>query len=298
MIELRHPTSEQILQLSPEAGCCGVSWSIHGQEFLHLSQPLQQFLKEEHTGGLPLLYPWANRLRSNDWTFEDQTVDLHGMDRVHRDGNGLPMHGLLLRWPDWSLSIHENHCTASIEWSDHDSLMQAFPFDHLLEVNWLIDENGLEVTTTIEARERSVPISFGWHPYMCLPGVVRKGISLELPALAQVVLDDRSLPVDEKPAWMPAATYELSERSWDDCFVGIQAGSRVLVHGGAMTIQFECTEGWKSIQIYSPSETDFVCIEPMTAMTAALSDDASDMNVVKAGDRFRASYRINVIDRI
>ncbi|MDG2095059.1 MAG: hypothetical protein P8J89_07280, partial [Phycisphaerales bacterium] len=130
MIELDHPSSQQTLQLYPAAGCCAVSWVVGGRDCLHLSQPLEQFLREEHTGGLPLLYPWANRLRSNTWSFHDRSVDLSGMPGVHRDGNGLPMHGLLLRWADWTLSVEGNICSASIEWSDHERLMQAFPFPH------------------------------------------------------------------------------------------------------------------------------------------------------------------------
>ena len=295
MIELDHPASQQTLQLYPEAGCCAVSWRVGDSEFLHLSQSLQQFLREEHTGGLPLLYPWANRLRSDRWSFQGTSVDLKGMPGVHRDGNGLPMHGLLLRWADWTLSSEGNACSASIEWSDHEMLMEAFPFSHRLQIDWSLDEKGLEVTTSIQAREQSVPVSFGWHPYLALPGVAREEITLDLPQLSRVMLDSAGLPADRSPKPVPAAVHELSGKAWDDCFLGIHDGSQVTIRGGGMAVRVEFLNGWKAMQIYSPEKADYVCLEPMSAMTAALSD-ADDLGFVEPGQSSSAGFRITVID--
>ncbi|MBG85108.1 MAG: hypothetical protein CMJ40_11265 [Phycisphaerae bacterium] len=296
MIELDHPESRQTLQLYPAAGCCAVSWRVEDREFLHLSQPLDRFLREEHTGGLPLLYPWANRLRSDRWSFQGRSVDLKGMPGVHRDGNGLPMHGLLLRWADWTFSSEENACTASIEWSDHERLMEAFPFSHRLQIEWSLDGKGLAVTTNIEARDEAVPISFGWHPYFVLPGVAREGVTMDLPSLFRVSLDSRGLPNDHSPEPMPAAIHELSQRAWDDCFLGIHDGSRATIRGGSIAIDFEFLEGWKAMQVYSPEDADYVCLEPMTALTAALSDGDA-LNCIEPGESFTAGFRLRVVDR-
>lgn len=196
------------------------------------------------------------------------------------------------------LSNGGNICSASIEWSDHERLMQAFPFPHRLQIDWLLDEKGLEVTTTIEARDRPVPVSFGWHPYLVLPGVAREEITLDLPSLSRVMLDSKGLPGGGLPETMEAAVHELSERDWDDCFLGIEDGSHVTIQGGSTTIRFEFIEGWKAMQIYSPSEADFVCVEPMTAMTAALSDSGDGIRVIEPGVSSSIRYRISVHDSI
>ncbi len=207
------------------------------------------------------------------------------------------MHGLLLRWADWKLSHKGNSCSASIEWADHERLMQAFPFPHRLQIDWLLDEKGLEVTTTIEARDRPVPVSFGWHPYLVLPGVAREGITLDLPSLSRVTLDSAGLPIDRSPEQIPAGVHQLSGHDWDDCFLGIHDGSRATIEGGTMAIQFEFLTGWKALQIYSPEGVDYVCLEPMTAMTAALSD-GEGLDLVEPGESASAGFRINVVDRV
>lgn len=295
MIELAHPSSRQTVRLYPEAGCCAVSWSVEGREFLHLGQPLERFLREEHTGGLPLLYPWANRLRRDRWSYQGTSVDLEGVPGVHRDAHGLPMHGLLLRWSDWSVSGGGDSCCASIEWDDHERLMRGFPFSHRLQIGWSLDEQGLEVTTSIEAGDRPVPISFGWHPYLRLPGVARDEITLDLPSLSRVVLDPGGLPRGLPLEPVAAAVHELAGHAWDDCFLGIEDGSRATIRGGDLSMNLEFIEGWTAMQIYSPEHADYVCLEPMTSMTAALSDDCEPRHV-QPGGSFTARFRLSVVD--
>ena len=85
----------------PEAGMNLVSLVVAGVERLRMPEPLGPFMATARTGGVPLLHPWANRLRGDRYVFEGIEVDLGGFDGLKRDGTGLPMHGLLLRHGGW-----------------------------------------------------------------------------------------------------------------------------------------------------------------------------------------------------
>ena len=65
---LRHPDSRSILRLEPSYGCVATSWTVGASEILALPAPIEEFLAAERTGGIPLLYPYANRLRANTFT--------------------------------------------------------------------------------------------------------------------------------------------------------------------------------------------------------------------------------------
>ena len=119
---------------------------------------------------------------------------------------------------------------------------------------------------------------------------------MDLPSLFRVSLDSRGLPNDHSPEPMPAAIHELSQRAWDDCFLGIHDGSRATIRGGSIAIDFEFLEGWKAMQVYSPEDADYVCLEPMTALTAALSDGDA-LNCIEPGESFTAGFRLSVVDR-
>ena len=43
-------------------------------------------------------------------------------------------------------------------------------------------------------------MSFGWHPLFTLPAVARADLHVELPVLAESVLDARGIPTARRPA--------------------------------------------------------------------------------------------------
>src|SRR5690606_12640042 len=67
--------------------------------------------------------------------------------------------------------------------------LASFPFPHDLVVFAEVGEAGLRVTTSIvPTGEVAVPVSFGWHPYLTLPGVGRADLSVDLPARDELEL--------------------------------------------------------------------------------------------------------------
>ena len=72
----------------PGIGMTGVSLRLRNKEYLALPGGLDA-LRTGHTGGLPLLAPWANRLASMRYKVGSRNVDLTDLG-VHTDGNGLP----------------------------------------------------------------------------------------------------------------------------------------------------------------------------------------------------------------
>ena len=73
----------------------GVSLRHRGGEHLALPGGLDA-LRAGHTGGLPLLAPWANRLSQWGYRAAGVSVDLAGLP-LGVDDNGLPIHGLARR---------------------------------------------------------------------------------------------------------------------------------------------------------------------------------------------------------
>ena len=77
----------------------GVSLRWRGREYLAVPGGIAE-LRAGATAGLPLLAPWANRLASRRYRAAGVTVDLEGLP-LGVDGNGLPIHGLLVGAPGW-----------------------------------------------------------------------------------------------------------------------------------------------------------------------------------------------------
>ncbi len=244
---IRCAKSQSQLVVHTDAGCVATSWQVRGQEMLALPVALAEFLKSQKTGGIPLLYPYANRLRADHFTAAGKAVDLSCDANLKRDANGFPMHGLLIRWPNWVVTqLAPDGLQASIAWGDHAPLFAAYPFAHTLRVRWKLGQSKnetanqiadqikhpptnpntdepalastLTVTTIIEAdKGQDVPVSFGWHPYLLLQD--RANTKLQLPARRAIALEQNGLPISNAtPApWLPTCA-QSAVAPLDDLF--------------------------------------------------------------------------------
>ena len=290
-------------QVCPAAGGCVVSLRVGTAQLLHLPLPLGQFVAAERTGGIPLLHPFANRLHGHRIEVEGRRIDADLSPFRHADSKGRPMHGFLLRWPGregpgWAAEPRTDHEMAelslSIEWAEHRELYEAFPFPHRLVQRYRLRPDRFEVGCEIHARDAALPASFGWHPYLTLPGAARGDLRLTLPQVEPIPLDAEGFPMAPSPrgAVEPAAQRPIAERAWDDLFRVVAPPSTVRLDDGRRTVEVRLGATCRFLQIYSPAGADFVAIEPMTAPTAALETGGPDLSIVPAGGVFRAGFEI------
>jgi galactose mutarotase-like enzyme len=171
--------------------------------------------------------------------------------------------------------------------------MASFPWPHELGVEVSLADEVLSLATTVRATDDGpLPVSFGWHPYLTLPGVPREEWEIALPVLAHADLDDRGLPTGrvEPIAIEPAP---LGERTYDDMFPELAHPAVFSLSGGGRRIEVEFVEGYQVAQIYAPPGEDYICLEPMTAPTNALIS-GDRLPSVPAGGSFRAEFVIRV----
>src|SRR5215831_926744 len=94
-LTLSSPEAAIEAEFVPEAGMVGCSLRHRGDELLGQRGGLARYVAERSTMGIPLLYPWANRLGATRFAIAGREVDLEsGPAQPNTDPNGLPMHGL------------------------------------------------------------------------------------------------------------------------------------------------------------------------------------------------------------
>jgi aldose 1-epimerase len=285
----------------PEAGMICCSLRHRGEELLGQRNGLRAYVESYSTMGIPFLHPWANRLGAERFELAGREVDLTLPDLpVKRDGNGLPMHGLLSASAGWRVERHleldgGGALAASFDFGSYPHLLEAFPFPHRVEIEATLVEGSLEIATSVTATgEVAVPIAFGFHPYLQLPGVPRAEWVLEAPVRERIVLDDRGLPSGERE---PTAIEKgpLGSRTYDDAFLAPPPGTAFSLNGPDRRIELRMDSGYPFTQIFAPADTDAVAIEPMTAPTNALLS-GSELTFVPPGETFGATFAIQVFE--
>lgn len=239
--------------------------------------------------GIPLLHPWANRLGAERFVVGGVEADLTGAP-VGRDVRGLPIHGLPAPAGAWEVVADGD---ARVVARLTQAPVPAFPFAHALDVELVLETARLTVATTLTATgDVAVPVAFGWHPYLRVPGVSRERWALALPARTRLLLDGHGLPTGRAMA-EPAERRALGTGAYDDGFEGLGDGARFAIAGGGTRVAVCLLEGYPAAQLFAPPSVDVVCAEPMTAPTDALRTGRG-LRVVAPGGSFTARFAVEV----
>ena len=278
--------------------CCSLRHA--GDELLAHRGGLMKYADVGSTMGIPFLYPWANRLGGLDYEVEGKRVELDPDSRLVRtDPNGLPIHGLLNGSPHWEVydrtaADDGARLAARLDFAAHDDLMAAFPFPHVVELEATLAGSALTITTRVKpSGDLGVPVAFGFHPYLKLPGVERADWQVAIPARRQLELDDRLLPTGQsRPVRIEPGP--LGGRSFDDAFGDLARPPRFVLWGGGRRLVVEFAKGFPFAQVYGPADQELICFEPMTAPTNTLVTGGPHLRHAEPGLGFSASFVVAV----
>jgi galactose mutarotase-like enzyme len=286
-----------VAAFASHAGMVGCSLRYRGEELLGLGGGLDAYLARGAVFGIPLLYPWANRLGGWSYAVGDRRVELdRDSPLLHGDEHCLPIHGALAGTSDWNVEVAErSRLVAALDYGTHPDLLAVFPFPHRIELAIGLEPDRLTVTTAITAGPSPVPLSFGFHPYLAPPGAPREQWRVELPARTELLLDGRNLPTGASRVHPPQA-FALGALTFDDLFALPPGPARFAVTAAGRRLSVEMTSGYTHAQVFAPPDQAVICFEPMTAPVNALrSHDA--LRTVPPGETARATFAIAIEQR-
>jgi galactose mutarotase-like enzyme len=293
VIELIAPEGGLSARFATHAGMVGCSLRHRGEELLGLGGGLDAYVHHGKVFGIPLLYPWANRL--GGWAYEacGRHVELdRGSPLLHGDEHCLPIHGALAGASSWRVVERgDASLTAALDFGAHPELLAVFPYPHVLELAIRIAGDRLTVETTVTARDAPVPLSFGFHPYLAPPGVARQDWWVELPARTALELDDHGLPTG-RATELRSEAFVLGARTYDDLFA-VAPDARFSVTAAGRRTTVELTAGYPYAQVFAPPDQAVVCFEPMTAPVDALRTH-DGLRSVPAGGTATATFSVRV----
>jgi galactose mutarotase-like enzyme len=293
-VTLQDPSSSLTATYVPVAGMICTSLSDGGVEFLGQRRGLDAYITNGKTMGIPILYPWANRLSASNYDVDGAVVTLTpGSGGVRTDAHGAPMHGVLAAYPGWLVTSQSaNQLTAVLDFGGTPRLLASFPFPHVLTMTATLADRTLTVDTTVLATTAAaVPLCFGFHPYVQLPGVARGEWLLQTPTMRHLPVDTNGIPTGATDEW-PGGTQALSDTEFDDGFDQVHDGSVFAISGGGRRVEVTFEKGYPAAQIFAPRNDNLIGLEPMAAPTDALR--RGDYPVATPGKPATATFSIEV----
>ena len=172
--------------------------------------------------------------------------------------------------------------------------MAAFPFPHELRYEATLRGQALTIATTVRASgDTAVPIAFGFHPYLRLPGIDREDWHVEIPVRERLRLDAAMIPTGEREPTR-IAPGPLGSRTFDDAYVAPPDGEPFVLEGGGRRLELAFERGYPFAQVFAPPGDALIAFEPMTAPTDALVAGGAELTLLAPGDSYRAAFSITV----
>jgi aldose 1-epimerase len=279
----------------PSVGMVGVSLFGAGRELLGQLGGLDAYATRGSSFGIPLLHPWANRLGGFAYSAAGRDVALDASTkRLRVNGHGLPIHGLLAAYKGWEVrEVGAQTLVADLDFGADPELLGAFPFPHRLTLEIEQSASRLSVATVLTpTSDQPVPVSFGFHPYLTLPGVPRERLVLRAPAMVRLPTDERGIPTGEREP-VPARHRTIGETELDDHFTGLGERAEFTLAGGGRELTLRLVEGYTHVQLFTAPGRPVVAIEPMTAAIDALR---SGDGLRLATEPFRAAFELDLAE--
>jgi aldose 1-epimerase len=282
IVQLTDAAHKTQVSIIPSIGNMAYELKVNGANvFWWPYQSLADFKAKPGFAGNPFLGPWANRLDQDAFYANGHKYSLNpDLGNIRRDEFKHPIHGFLsyVPWEASSVGSDTNSAWVSskLEFWKHPEWMAQFPFAHNLVMTYRLHDGALEVKLMIENfATEPMPLSIGFHPYFRVPDAARDQWTVHVAAREHVRLSDQLIPTGQtNPVELPDP-YPLAGGQLDDVFSALQRDANGLAtfwaKGAKQRLSVVYGPNYAVAVVYAPKRKEFICFEPMTAITNAMN---------------------------
>lgn len=307
---LRDETTKAEARIATSLGNNCYSFGIPANdEWIDLIDPPPDLgtLKDEPTRyGNPILFPFPNRIRGGEFTFEGKQ---YTFDKAPGTPNSI--HGLLLNQPYQVESTETEGCASIVcrlDSREFPEIMRQYPLPFEIQITHTL----IETTLTLDIHIRNIsdsnmPMGFGIHPYFRVPlssNSSPERCLITVPASKRWELEEL-LPTGEVSDLEEEADFRsgkpLAERQFDDVLTGVIPSdnvSRCVIddQDAGIRMVLESDVQFRELVVYTPPSRPSICFEPYTCPTDAINLEARGIDagviVLEPGAAFSGTIRI------
>ena len=263
---------------------------------------IDDFLSRPTSYGIPILFPFPNRLRDGAFTFQGSAYQVNP-----------PRHGFV-RDKAWTV-IEAQASESDGAWlrcrfdarQHAEAILSQFPFPFVLEMTYRLQAGklGIHLAAT-NTGERAMPLGYGLHPYFRRPA---RGM-IQVPANKRWELAD-SLPTGKVLELAEADDLrqprDLNGLVLDDIYSGLTTTAAGMTEclltdsdqGTEIVVEFSARQ-FPFVVVYTPpAPRQAICIEPNTCPTDAFNLEQRGIasNVIALGAGAQVSFDVYVYQR-
>ena len=284
VVRLEDTATGTTVSILPGVGNIAFEMKVKGQNVLRWPfASVDEFKARPSMSGIPFLGPWANRLDEQAFYANGKRYAFD-MDLGNVRG-AIPIHGFLTTNTRWKVVEEKadgraSWVTSRLEFFREPAWIKQWPFAHTIDMTYRMQGGVLEVQTKItNLSGEPMPVAVGFHPYYQLTDSRRDDWTISVAARTHWLLASNKIPTGETEAIerlfpQPRAT-TLRGYDLDDVFSDLdrdaQGRATMSIAGKSQRLDIALGPNYRSVVVWSPKDSAFICIEPMAGITDALN---------------------------
>ncbi|HHO55401.1 MAG TPA: hypothetical protein ENK21_03360 [Trueperaceae bacterium] len=270
LVSLQSNSSNSSFSIIPSLGASLNSVVLNGHNILWSATNLQEIQErtiKSYAGAQ--LAPFVNRIKDASYSFKQKKYNLV----KNEPGLGNALHGFVFDKGFELVAINE--AEGILKLSYDFKAQDAYPFDFAIENSFRLTDNSLTIDTAITNKSQEViPIGHGWHPYFDIGGNIDDA-HLQLAANKYFLVDEQFIPTGELKQFDKFAQLsQIAKTELDYCFpidTSNNLVAQLFYPEKGLRISL-LTEGYKYLQVYTPSDRKTIAIEPQTSAADAFNN--------------------------
>lgn len=321
LVLLTDRQADTVVTVVPSVGNIATGMRVKGHDVLRYQRKsLEEFRAQPGQTGIPFMGPWIGRLDEQAFYANGKR---HPFDMTLGNVRGeVPIHGFLTTTDKWRVtavtaSSDAALVTSRLEVYRQPAWMRQWPYAHTVEVTYRLADGVLEVATAIvNLSDEPMPVSVGFHPYFQLTDSPRDEWQVAVAANTRWILDARKLPTGQtEPAsqLLPPPRVALRDYNLDEVFSDLvrdgDGKSTMTVWGKQQRLDVVLGPRYRTVVVWAPNpsgkgrggqgdsppaERNFICLEPMAAISNALNmaprGQYGELQTIPPGETWRESF--------
>ncbi|HZU35946.1 MAG TPA: aldose 1-epimerase [Gemmataceae bacterium] len=291
VVVLTDGDGQNYAEIAPALGFNCVRWqSAHAGKTIELlyADPKVFAGARPTRSGIPVLFPFPNRIRAGQFAWAGQQYQLPLNDPTSANA----IHGWACRYP-WRVLEREAHGHRAWVVGEFQASRDArgarlyWPADYILRLRYELRHRILRLEATVENPDRvPLPFGLGFHPYVRVPLLARSdaaAVQVEAPVTALWQLRD-SLPTGQLVP-LDAAHDLRQARSYGDLHLddlyqvqdlpaesdGLVSRGQVAQAGESLAVRLRTSPAFRHLVAFTPPHRQAMCLEPYTCITDAVN---------------------------
>jgi aldose 1-epimerase len=256
--------------------------------------------------GIPILFPFPNRIRNARFEWDGRTVLLAANDATGQHA----IHGHVLNRP-WTVERKESFPGQARGTLTRHQTEADWPGEYTLSATYRLGATTVELDVSVVNSGRTTfPFGLGVHPYFrvaantakiwCLPR--HGGFQVEAWQLSECFPSGQRTGLANDHFLASASNQTLGARHLDDAFRVLNMGGWLLMSEDGWGILTTASASFCDTVLFTPPHRQAVCIEPYTCITdaanlAAQRDDTG-WRTLRPGEHWQGWIRWEFLDFI